>query len=269
MKKGIALITGASSGIGKAFAYRLGRMGYNLILVARREGRLIKMSSEMKKMYNVEVLPLKADLSREVEIKKVEKKIKEMKEIDFLVNNAGFGIPGLFSQVDIEKYINMINVHIIATVRLTHAVLPFMIERNRGIIINVSSMAGFIPRPGSTMYNATKSFLNLFSESLQMELKNTKIKIQSLCPGFTYTEFHDRDDFKNFNRNLLPRFLWMEAEDVVDESLKALKSKKVIFIPGFKNRVFYFFLKRKFLFNIILKLGSGIVEDLWIHPRRN
>ncbi len=112
-----------------------------------------------------------------------------------------------------------------------------MIKRNKGSIINVSSLASFYPLKGNTIYNATKNYLNMFSRSIQKELKDYNIKVQALCPGFTYTEFHDTDEFKDFNRSSVPKFLWMPAQDVAKRSLKALRKNKVIFIPGIKNRI--------------------------------
>jgi short-subunit dehydrogenase len=138
--------------------------------------------------------------------------------------------------MSIEKNIEMIQVHVIATVRLCRAALPGMISRRRGAIINVSSTAAFMATPNHTAYCASKAHLNLFSEGLQTDLEGTGVRVQALCPGLTRTEFHDRPEYERYKREI-PKFLWMSAEDVVRKSLAALKKDRVIFIPGFKNRL--------------------------------
>jgi len=117
------------------------------------------------------------------------------------------------------------------------AVLPNMIKRNRGSIINVSSMVAFSPLVGNTVYAATKSYLNMFSRSLQTELGNFHIRVQALCPGFTYTGFHDTEEYRDFSRSSVPKALWMSAQEVAERSLKALSKNKVVFVPGIKNRI--------------------------------
>jgi len=167
----------------------------------------------------------------------VEEYIKKAKNLDILINNAGFGTRGNFSDVSPEKSINMINVHVLAPTRFCRSVLPGMIKQNQGSIINVSSLAAFYPIKGNAIYKATKTYLIMFSKSIQNELKNYNIKVQALCPGFVYTGFHDTNEFKDFDRSSVPKWLWMSAEEVVKQSLKALRKKKVIFIPGIKNRI--------------------------------
>ena len=232
-----ALVTGASSGIGEAFARELASRNYDLIIVARRKHRLEELAEELKSSYPISIDAIVADLSAEKDIKQVEEHIKKIKNLDMLVNNAGFGTSGYFYDVSPEKSVNMINVHVLAATRFCRAALPGMIKRNKGSIINVSSLASFYPLKGNTIYNATKNYLNMFSRSIQKELKDYNIKVQALCPGFTYTEFHDTDEFKDFNRSSVPKFLWMPAQDVAKRSLKALRKNKVIFIPGIKNRI--------------------------------
>jgi short-subunit dehydrogenase len=154
-----------------------------------------------------------------------------------LVNNAGFGTAGQFATIDLARQMDMIHVHLLASVRLTRAVLPGMIARNRGAIINVSSMAGFVPLPENVTYCATKAYLNSFSQALQIELAGTGVQVQALCPGFTYTEFHGPPGPTGYNRGFIPKALWMSAEDVVDGSLKALERDKIVYVPGLKNRL--------------------------------
>jgi len=236
-KPGTALITGASSGIGEAFARELAARNYGLVIVARRKDRLEELARELRNNYSIFVDVIVADLSTEKDIEQVEAYIKEVKNLDMLINNAGFGTKGYFSDVSPKKSIGMINVHILATTRFCRAALPSMIKRNRGSIINVSSIASFYPPKGAAVYSATKTYLNMFSSILQKELKSCKIKVQALCPGFTYTGFHDTEEYKDFDRLSTPKVLWMSAEEVVKQSLKALKKKRVVFIPGIKNRI--------------------------------
>jgi short-subunit dehydrogenase len=233
----VILITGASSGIGATFARRLATRGYNLILVARRKERLTNLVSELEQQYPVTAEILVADLSQSAGIEQVEKRITELESLAMLINNAGFGTTDNFANIVLSRQLEMVQLHVVASMRLSRAALPGMIAHHRGTIINVSSVAAFIPMPRNVTYCATKAFLNTFSEALQAELTGTGVQIQALCPGFTYTEFHDTTEFENYKRARIPKVLWMSAESVVDESLNALKRGQVIFIPGLKYRL--------------------------------
>ncbi len=249
----IALITGASSGIGEIYARKLASQGFNLILVARRHAKLQVLAEELEEKNNISAEMIIADLSVEEDILKVEAKIKSSKNIFYLINNAGFGTLGRFVQIDLEKHIEMMKVHVVTSTRLIHKVLPNMIEQNRGIIINVSSMGGLMKKRGNPTYGATKSYLNQFSIMLQKELLSTQIKVQALCPGYTHTEFHSVRDFEGFNKALIPKFLWMNVEDVVDISLKSLKKKRVIVIPGLKNRLYLRIVNSRIMGGFVIK----------------
>jgi short-subunit dehydrogenase len=200
-----ALITGASSGIGATFARQLAGKGYDLVLVARRRERLASVANELQKTHSVSVETLVADLANLSDIEKVEKRIRKLENLSTLINNAGFGVSGNFAETDPAKQIDMINVHIVASVRLCRAALPGMIARHHGAIINIASTAAFVPIPGHIMYNATKAYLVFFSEALQAELTATGVHVQALCPGFTHTEFHDTSEFTTFNRSRIKR----------------------------------------------------------------
>jgi len=236
-EKLFAVITGASSGIGEAFARGFAVMGFNLIIIARRENKLQKLAIELQKKHEIAVLTIKADLSKIEEIDSVYEKLRETKNILFLVNNAGYGIPGSFIESDLTKQIDMINVHNIACFQLCKAVLPQMVERNTGTIINVSSISGLIVKYGNVTYTTTKAFLITLSEALQEELKHTNIKIQALCPGMTESGFHDTKELEKFDRSSVPKKFWMSSSKKKKKSLAALSKKKTVYVPGFRNRL--------------------------------
>lgn len=233
------LITGASSGIGAAFARQAASQGHDLILVARREDRLKALADELKGQHGVEIEILVADLSRLDDIERVGRRIAACKNLEILINNAGFGTtPMPFSHTDLKRQLDMIWVHDIATVCLTRAALPQMIARGRGAVINVSSSGAFLPIPGNVTYCASKSFLTMFTEVLAAELKHTGVKVQALCPGFTRSEFHETPEFKGIDvKAMVPKALWMEPDEVAAASLLALERGLVYCIPGCMNRM--------------------------------
>jgi short-subunit dehydrogenase len=221
-----ALVTGASSGIGETFARRLARDGHKLILVARRRDRLQALAQDLA---GAEVLP--ADLTREEELRRVEERILAEPDLEMLVNNAGFGAAGRFYQTALEIQDRMHRLHVMATMRLTHAALGGMVARGKGAVINVSSVAGFGQSPGSVSYCATKAWMTSFTEGLYLELKSARspVKVQALCPGFTYSEFHD---VMGMNRAAIPKRLWLRSEDVVEASLAGLAKDRPVVITG-------------------------------------
>lgn len=234
-----ALITGASSGIGTSFARKLASQGYDLVLIARREAKLTQLAVELQAQFHIKSETLVADLSHPDDIERVEERIVELTNLELLINNAGFGIPGMFAEVPLNKTLTMIDVHVLASVRLSHAALLGMITRNKGAIVNVSSVGAFIPRAGDATYCATKAYLVAFSQALQGELLGTGIQIQVLCPGFVPTEFLDHPDYEMLQiKHKIPKWLWTSAEEVVEQSFRSLKRDQVICIPGFKNRIF-------------------------------
>lgn len=226
------LVTGASTGIGAAFARRLARDGYDLIIVARSRERLEKLAAALRVEHGGEVEVLPADLTDAPELRIVEKVVADA-DLDLLVNNAGFGTAGTFAQLDVAKEDEEIRLNVIALMRLTRAALPGMIARRRGSIINVSSMAAFQPAPYNATYAATKAFVNSFTEALYEELRGTGVAVQALCPGFTRTEFQQR---AGVDVSDIPSFAWMTADAVVDAALAALGAGTLICIPGRANR---------------------------------
>ncbi len=236
LPRGRALITGASSGIGEEFARQLAAGGFDLTLVARREERLRALADELGAAHAIRADVLAADLSTDEGIDRVSRAIEQSADLTLLINNAGFGTRGDFMEVPLARHRDMIQVHIVATVALAKAALPGMTERGAGAIINVSSIASFFPSGGGATYTASKVYLNNFSEALAAELQGTGVKVQALCPGFTYSEFHETQEYAGFDRKQIPDVLWMPATDVVAESLAALHGDRVIVIPGRRYR---------------------------------
>ena len=235
---GQAFITGASSGIGLSFARQLAQQGFDLVLLARRKDRLKAIASELESQYSIRCEIIRADLSETGDINKAADYIRHLDDLDVLVNNAGFATFGYFADLPVEKSLGMMDVHLTATLQFTHAAIQGMLERNRGAIINVSSIGSFVLTPGNVVYDATKSFLNTFSENLKLEMLDKDIRIQALCPGFTRTEFHEVGDLKNYDRKAIPDSMWMSPDEVVSLSLKTLgKRTKIVYIPGWKKRL--------------------------------
>jgi short-subunit dehydrogenase len=227
-----ALVTGATAGIGESFTRLLASKGYDLVLVARDKKRLQERATSLSKKYKINVEILQADLSVPVQLARVKKRLSNSKKpIEVLVNNAGFGIKDSFLVSSIEDELLLIDVLARAPMQLMHAVLPQMISRDSGTIINNSSVASFIA--GGT-YSAAKSYLTVHTESLHTELSKTNIKISVLCPGFTHTEFHQRGKMKMSG---LPNFMWLEADRVVAESWQAAQAGKAICIPGWQYKI--------------------------------
>ena len=232
-----ALITGASSGLGAAFARRLAADGYDLVLVARRDDRLAALSDELGARHGVAVQRLAADLCDSAGVEQVEKYVESLVELDLLINNAGFSARGNFANADLGRQLEMIQLHVLASVRLARAALPGMIERDHGGIINVASLAALIPLPGDATYGATKAYLVSFSQALQEELRGTGVRVQALCPGFTRTEFHIAGQLPESDLARIPATLWSQADEVVAASLRAWAKVTVVCVPGWKNRV--------------------------------
>jgi short-subunit dehydrogenase len=224
----VALITGASSGIGETFAHKLAARGNDLILVARREDRLRKLAAELSSVH-CEIIA--ADLTTGEGLEAVEQAIRNCAGLELLVNNAGFGTLGRFWVADLRGQELMHQLHVTATMRLTHAALKCMVDRGHGAVINVSSVAAFGQSEGNVSYCATKAWMNSFTQGLDMELRGagSKVKVQALCPGFTMSEFHDT---LGVDRKNIPRFLWMQADAVVEASLRGLQRDQTIVIPG-------------------------------------
>ena len=226
-----ALVTGATAGIGESFTRLLASEGFDLVLVARDKKRLQERANSLSKKYKIDVEVLQANLSLPVQLAKVMKRLSNPKKpIEVLINNAGFGIKDSFLSSNIADEILLMDVLAKAPMQLMHSVLPQMLNRDSGTIINVSSVASFIA--GGT-YSAAKSYLTVHTESLHTELSKTKINISALCPGFTHTEFHQRGNMKMSG---LPNFMWLEADRVVADSWRAALAGRAICIPGWQYK---------------------------------
>ncbi len=228
-----ALVTGASAGIGAAFAERLAHEGYDLVIVARDRERLETRAQQMRERSSVQVEVLPADLTEPAELHIVEAVIADA-HLELLVNNAGFGTMGTFAELDAEREEAEIRLNIVALVRLTRAALPGMIQRKSGAIINVSSMAALQPAPYNATYGATKAFVNSFTEAIHEELRGSGVRVQALCPGFTRTEFQQR---AGVDVSRVPQAAWMAPEAVVESSLAGLRRGDLVYVPGLANRV--------------------------------
>lgn len=233
----LAIITGASSGIGEAFAFHFASQGYDLLITGRRHKALYHVASKISTTYGVIVFPIIADLSVKQDVENLIATISRLENIEILINNAGYSLREKFSEGSIDDQMAMMDVHVNVPLKLVHSVLPNMIVKRTGTIINISSLAADMPTSVNTMYASTKSFLKTFSESLHLNIEEYGIQVQCLCPGFTHTNFHRNYQLpKDANNPLTP---WMSPNQVVDYSIKSLNKKKVICIPGFRNKLIH------------------------------
>jgi uncharacterized protein len=231
-----AIITGASSGIGKALAFQFAAGGFNLVLVARNEAALKKVAADCSNRHGIESEVIAADLSNLDSIDRVIEMLTSStinRRYGVLVNNAGFGVHGEFAAADIERNIDLLNVQLTAALRLTRAVLPSMIQRQNGRILNVASVYSFSPVPLQSVYSACKAFLLSFSSSLQNELKGTGVTVTLFCPGVTQTEFRARAGIGERRKNS-----GMTAEQAAHAAyVETLRGKHIV-VPGFLNRLY-------------------------------
>lgn len=251
-----ALVTGASSGIGAATARRLAAGGSRLILVARREDRLSALRTELSERHGADVKVLPADLSAEGAAETVARRaVAEAGPVDLLVNNAGFGINRPFVESSPERMVRMLRVNVEALVLLTHALLPSMVERRRGAVLNVASIGGFQAVPYHGLYSASKALVMSFSESLHAELLEHGIHVTCLAPGSTDTEFFDVNDYDMSAR--LMRGRRMPADVVARIGLDALRNNRLTVLPGVWNRTGIFlqrFLPKRFVLGMTHRL---------------
>jgi len=235
MGRPLALVTGASSGIGEAFARRLASDGYDLVLAARRRTRLEELAADLEAAFGATSCVVEADLSRDAGIGLVEAAVEAGPAPGVFVGSAGFGTRGLFAEIDAATTQRMITLHVIANMRLARAVMPGMIAKRRGRIIIVSSLGAFFTTSRYVTYASSKACLNMFCEGLRAELDGTGVRVQALCPGLTRTAFLSTPGWEGFDYGRVPSWMWMTAEAVVDRSLA---SDENVCIPGLHNRLF-------------------------------
>lgn len=232
----LAVVTGASAGLGKVFAQQLAERGFDLLIVARDKDRLRSLADELSLQYGVNAEPWPADLSRDEGMRTLAEKIAKDERVMVLVNNAGFGTRGKLANRPVSEQATMLELHVMAPFLLTRAVLPGMIARREGRIITVSSVASFTSSAGGVNYCATKAYQRVMMESLALETVGTGVRVQALCPGFTHTEFHER--MKIDKTRGIPNWAWLSAERVVRTSLDAaFGDGPVVVIPGKRYRL--------------------------------
>ena len=231
------LITGASSGIGKVFAKRFAREGWNLVFVARSADLLNELAQALRKEYSVDTFVIPADLTDRSAPHKIYEEVRRRGiQVDGLVNNAGFGGGGKFAESELNLYLRMIDLNVRALVELTHFFLRKMIEQKRGLIINVSSTASYQPLAYSAIYAATKSFVTSFTEALWLETKGTGVRVLNLCPGLTKTNFGVAAGVRDFRKDPFAQ----KPEEVVESAFHALQENAPTVISGFRNQLLIF-----------------------------
>ncbi len=252
-----ALISGASSGIGAAYAHRLAADNFHLVLTARRADRLAAMAEALRAAGAMSVDVVPADLSAPADLERLERYVSDLDALDVLINNAGFGVRGTFEEADWSLQRDMVRLHDLASMSLCHAALPGMIARKHGRIINVASTAAFLPVPGNAVYSASKVFLVAFSQALHAEVVGRGIRVQALCPGFTYTGFHDTPEMQGFRRSNVPGFMWMTADQVARISLSSIGRGPVVVVPGLRNQLFITLTRSRFIFNLVRRVRGS------------
>jgi short-subunit dehydrogenase len=252
-----ALVTGASSGIGKAFAELLAQKGYAVVLTARRGDRLEALAAELREKYQVATHAIVADLAQPNASAQIASALASRKlAIDLLVNNAGYGVPGSYVNVPWLDHERFMQVMVTAVLDLTYRLLPGMIDRGWGRIINIASVAGMVPAPaGHTLYGASKAFIIRFSEALQAENGPKGVNATAVCPGFTFSEFHDVTGTRD-RMNKMPGFLWLKADDVAREGYDAVMKGRSVVVNG---RIYQFLV---WLTGALPRSLSGLVSGM-------
>ena len=231
----LAVVTGASAGIGKVFCERLAARGHDLLLVARDGNRLEALKQELAQRYGVGVDVFPADLTNDTDVSLLAETLARSPNLALLVNNAGFGTRDMLADASPARQEAMLQLHVVAPMRLTQAALPVLLKNKRGAIVNVSSVASFVFSANNVNYCATKAYLRVFSEGLAAELADTGVRVQALCPGFTRSEFHQR---MGVDSRDIPGWMWMSATSVVDTSLAALeRGWPVVCVPGIRYKL--------------------------------
>lgn len=237
MARPLALVTGASAGIGAAFARTLAARGHDLALTARRLDRLEALAGELRARHGVEVLTLAADLADPAAPARLAEAVAAQgRGVDVLINNAGYGLPGGFGGNSWADQAAVLQVMLTAPTELAHRLLPGMLSRRHGRIVNVASVAGMTPG-GVGLYGPVKRYLIAMSQSLHMECAGTGVHVSALCPGLTWSEFHDVNGMREPLNRATPPWLWMDADAVVEAGLAAVEKNQPVCVPGLVNKV--------------------------------
>ncbi len=236
MERTLVAITGASSGIGEAFARKLAP-GHNLLLIARRKDRLEALAAEFFNKFGTHSDVFQADLTNEAEVEALAQRIEGETRLALLINNAGFGTKGRFWEASLASQEQMHKLHVMTTLRLTYAALNNMVPRDFGGIINVASVSSFVRSPGTASYSATKAWMAAFTEGLYLDLQqtNSAVVVQALCPGFTYSEFQETMGANRYQ--IAGPSWWLTAEEVVEASIDGLNKRKIFVVPGWRYKL--------------------------------
>ncbi len=233
----LSLVTGASAGIGEAFARELAARGHHLVLVARREDRLQALADELHRAHGSSCLVIAADLSDPAAPESLCRTLESRGlQVDWLINNAGYGLPGTLVANPWQAHADFVQVMMTAPTELAWRLLPGMRKRGHGRIVNVASLAGFVPgTAGHTLYAASKAYLIKLSQSLALENRDAGVHVSALCPGFTRSEFHDVTGTRQ-KMNAMPGFMWLAADEVARQGIEAVERGTVVHVPGRVNR---------------------------------
>lgn len=260
MENKTAVITGATSGIGAAYAKRFAAQGYNLIITGRRKEKIEALAENIRRERHVNVEVVLAELSEKEGIHKVIEAMQR-KQVELLVNNAGFGVNSLFYDCDLDVAEQLANVNVIAPMELIRAVLPDMVKRGSGTIINISSESVYMIVRKNSVYSGAKAFLKSFTEGLHVDLIGTGVRVLAVCPGLTHTDFHEKigmEKSRQLNKGIVS---WMSPEEVVSCSLKDLQKDKVICVPGLHTKLLTGILRllpRKMYYKTMYNLSQEI-----------
>ena len=253
-----AVITGATSGIGAAYAEAFARQGYSLILTGRRKEKIEAQAEKIRSACSVGVEVVLAELSEEAGIQKVLEAMRG-KEIDVLVNNAGFGVAARYQDSDLQVMEQLAKVNVLAPMELIRSVLPDMIRHHSGTVINISSESAYLVMPGNSVYSGAKSFLKVFTECLHLDLDGTGVRVLTVCPGATHTDFHEKMGIAKSRQTDHGVIRWLSPEKIVEFSLKDLRKGKVISKPGFSTKFFIGFLgllPKKTYYRMVRNVGG-------------
>ena len=238
MGQRLCLVTGASAGIGEAFARLYARQGHDLVLTARRAERLEKLAEELRELHDTDVQVVPADLAEPGAVDRIIAAVEARgRDVDVLINNAGYGLPGGYAETAWSDQHAFLQVLLTSVCEMTHKLLPGMLSRGYGRIVNVASLAGLIPgMPSHTLYGPTKAFLVRFSQGLHGETLGTGVHVTALCPGFTWSEFHDVNGTRQ-ETSKIPKWMWLDADTVAELGWRAVEADHAVRVTGAPNKL--------------------------------